>query len=76
MFLLWHVHTFDDQEDDVKLIGVYSDQEHAQEANKRCLHLPGFRDTPDGFVVDKYSLDVDHWTTGYVTMTTIIEDKP
>jgi hypothetical protein len=69
VFLLWHVHGFPDGEEDAKLLGVYSSRELADQARRRALLLPGFRDVPNGFQVSTYSLDKDCWTEGYVTQT-------
>jgi len=66
VFILHHTHTFDDDEN-VKLIGVYSSQASAIAAIERLKKKPGFSDTPDGFEIDEYRLDVDHWGEGYVT---------
>ncbi len=68
VFLLWHVHEPPVGEDDVKLIGVYSSQELAERAKERVLSQPGFRDAPKGFQIDRYQLDQDHWTEGYVVV--------
>ena len=32
----------------------------------RLGHLPGFVDAPDGFHIDEYRVDQDHWAEGYV----------
>jgi hypothetical protein len=53
--------------DDVKLLGAYSTEERALERASRARGLPGFRDEPECFQVDRYELDKDEWTTGYVT---------
>jgi hypothetical protein len=50
---------------DCSLIGVYSLQSKAEEALTRAKNLPGFKDYPDGFVIDGYVLDEDHWTSGF-----------
>ena len=55
-------------EDNSKLIGVYSSEELAEQAKQRSLLLPGFRDLPDAFIIDRYEVDQDNWTTGYVTV--------
>ena len=68
VFILHHVYTFDDAEEDVKLIGVYSSHATAMAAIERLRHQPGFCDTPEGFTIDQYTLDVDYWTEGYVTI--------
>jgi len=64
-----HLHVLEDGEESMKLIGVYSSQEAAQRAVDRLKLQPGFRDTPEGFSIDPYSLDEDNWTDGYVTAT-------
>jgi hypothetical protein len=69
VFVLQHVHTFDDGEEDVKMIGVYSSRGQAEAAVERLSVQPGFNDTPEGFEIDPYVLDKDHWTEGYVTVT-------
>lgn len=68
VFLLWHVNEMPGGEEDFKLIGVYSTAELAEQARQRTVTLPGFRDLPTGFVVDRYTLDRDHWTEGFVTV--------
>jgi len=68
VFVLQHVHELSDGEEDVKMIGVYSTHEQAELAVARCRTLPGFHDAPDGFCIDRYALDEDHWTEGYVTV--------
>jgi len=67
VFVLQHVHSRDDGEEDVKFIGVYSSREQADAAVTRMSRLPGFADAPDGFHVDAYPVDQDQWPAGYVT---------
>ncbi len=69
VFVLQHVHTFDDGEEDIKMIGVYSSRGQAKAALERVSTAEGFRDVPEGFSIDLYILDEDHWTEGYVTVT-------
>lgn len=69
VFLLWHIHEFSNGEEDAKLIGAYSSLEKAEQAKQRALVLPGFQEVPAGFVIDKYTLDRDNWTEGYITIT-------
>lgn len=78
VFVVQHVHVFDDGEEDVKMIGVYTSREIALKGVDRLRTQPGFRDFPDvvdpdrgdesGFHVDAYELDQDHWTEGFVTV--------
>ena len=67
VFILWHVHQTESDEEDSKLIGVYSTEQLAEAARERSRHLPGFRDLPDAFVINRYDVDSDHWTAGDAT---------
>lgn len=68
VFVVRRVHTLEDGEEDAKLIGIYTSREFAQHTVERLQLQPGFRDTPEGFSIDLYWLDQDHWTDGYVTL--------
>ncbi|CAN5727935.1 hypothetical protein BH23PLA1_BH23PLA1_17650 [soil metagenome] len=68
VFVLQHVHTLEDGTEDVKFIGVYSSREKADAAVARLGRQPGFSEAPDGFHVDEYRVDQDHWVEGYVTV--------
>jgi hypothetical protein len=68
IFVLQHVHSREDGAEDVKFIGVYSSREKAQAAATRLSRAPGFSDAPDGFHIDEYRVDQDHWVEGYVTL--------
>ncbi|WP_069167679.1 DUF7336 domain-containing protein [Nocardia altamirensis] len=60
--------TCDEQEGDVvKLLGVYSTEQRAQERIREAQTLPGFRDEPDCFQIVGYEVDEDQWTSGYLT---------
>jgi hypothetical protein len=69
VFVVQHVHLREEGVEDVKFIGVYSSREKAQQAVARVIHLPGFSDAADGFHVDEYRIDQDHWVEGYVAAT-------
>ena len=69
VFVLQHVHSREDGVEDVKFIGVYSSREKAQAAVARLGRRPGFADAPDGFHIDEYRVDQDHWVEGYVVVT-------
>ena len=69
VFLVEHVHTLDDGEEDVKVIGIPSTREAAAHAVERLRLQPGFRDAPEGFTIDLYWLDQDGWAEGYVTVS-------
>ena len=70
VFVLQHEHEWCER-DEVKFIGVYGTQEEAEEAARRLAPLPGFKNWPDGFVVDGYEVGKDHWTSGFSTMVPI-----
>jgi hypothetical protein len=65
VFVLQHVHSRKDGDEDVKFIGVYSSRGNAERAIARLSHLPGFSDAPNGFHIDEYRVDQDHWVEGY-----------
>ncbi len=73
VFLLWHTHHDPDLDgsEDVKLVGVYSTIQLAEQAQLRAEKLPGFKDQISGFEIAEYELDKDQWTTGYSTLTGI-----
>ncbi|WP_323101809.1 hypothetical protein [Intrasporangium sp. YIM S08009] len=58
---------YDEEFDDLKIIGVYEDEAAAEAAIARTRQLPGFKDEPDCFMVDGYALGEDHWTEGFVS---------
>jgi hypothetical protein len=66
VFVLQHVHSREDGSEDVKFIGVYSSREKADAAVARLSSQAGFSEAPDGFHIDEYPVDQDHWVEGYV----------
>jgi hypothetical protein len=66
VFVVQHVHELEDESEDVKLIGIYSSQDAARTAVERLRRLPGFCDTADGFQIDRYRIDEDHWVSGFI----------
>ena len=59
---------FDDGYDDFKIIGIYSSSEAAHDGINRTRKLAGFQDEPDCFNIDRYTVDEDNWTDGFVTL--------
>lgn len=68
VFVLQHLHEISDDNEDVKFIGVYSTEEQAEAAIVRLSLQPGFRETANGFHVDRYPVDKDQWMEGFVTL--------
>ena len=52
----------------IKVVGVYSSRELAEAAEERTRLLPGFADEPDGFTIELYEVDRDHWPRGFVRL--------
>jgi hypothetical protein len=67
VFLVTHVNSLPNGEDDMKFIGAYKSKKDAEAAVTRSALLLGFRDSPLGFSIDEYSLGEDHWTEGFIT---------
>lgn len=69
-------HTYGPAESETyKLVGVFRSQTSAQEAMQRALMLPGFKDYPDGFTIDRYVLDKACWTEGFGLADGAIMDR-
>lgn len=69
VFVLQHAHALEDGDEDIKFIGVYSSRENAEAAVTRISRESGFSDDPDGFHIDEYQIDRDHWSEGYSEIT-------
>jgi hypothetical protein len=70
VYLLHHLHELPDGSEEIKLLGVYSSQERAEEAKRQALVLPGFCDLPQGFTIDRNQVDGSaDWPEGFHTVT-------
>ena len=78
VFVLQHVRLLPDGAEDAKLIGVYRSRGSAEAVAARLAMAPGFvlhphivgperTDDPQGFCIDEYVLDRDHWGEGFIT---------
>lgn len=70
VFVVQHIHE-DAGIEEAKLIGVYSSEESARLAIERLVGQPGFIDRPEGFHVDTYRVDEDHWSEGFISVANI-----
>ena len=52
----------------VKVVGIYTSRPLAEAAEERSRLLPGFADEPDGFSIEQYEVDQDHWPRGFVRL--------
>jgi hypothetical protein len=77
VYLLQHVHDVDDGAEEVNVIGIDDTGDSALAAVERVMSQPGFCDYPDfviprgssqesGFNLDRYPLNQDHWSEGFV----------
>jgi hypothetical protein len=66
-YMLWHIHDLGEEED-WKFVGVYSSERAVEAARERVGRLPGFRETPEMFRVERVRVDEDLWTEGFETV--------
>lgn len=66
VYLLYHVNEFRKEDEDVKLLGVFSSKEKAKKVLNSHKLLPGFKDNIEGFLIDEYILDKSEWNEGFV----------
>ena len=60
VFELLHVSIMADGEEEILAIVFYLTEADALEARSRAVKLPGFKDTPDGFYVERHVVDEDN----------------
>jgi hypothetical protein len=86
VFVVQHLHFLPSGEESVCFIGVYRTLDAAKAAAQRLSAQPGFckhpriidptqMDEEQGFYIDKYELDKDHWTEGFKTVVGDAEYK-
>jgi hypothetical protein len=64
VYLLSHVRA-DDEDQDMKVCGIYSSNQEARSAIRRLAVEPGFKDHQNGFYISEYEINKDHWTEGF-----------
>jgi hypothetical protein len=52
----------------VKVIGIYSSRALAEASEARARLLPGFEEEPEGFTIERYEIDKDHWPRGFIRL--------
>lgn len=67
VYLLYHIRDEDTDDEDVKMIGIYSSAELAEQAKERGQDKPGFVDFPEGFSIFPCKLNRDGWVDGFIT---------
>lgn len=66
LFVLHHISDEGCDDEDTKVIGMYTSYELAYVAQLRVCNKPGFIDYPEGFSIYKEYLDCDSWVDGFV----------
>lgn len=67
IYYLYHIRNEDTDDEDVKLIGMYSSYELAEKAQERTKYKPGFIDYPDDFQIFDDVINRDGWVEGFIT---------
>jgi homoserine kinase type II len=66
-YVVYHEFEHPEGVDNVRLIGLFSQETDANRAIEHLQAKPGFQRHEDGFSVGTYQLDKDHWTEGFFT---------
>ena len=67
VYYLYHILYEDTDDEEAKIIGIYSSYKKAELAMERMKNKPGFIDFPDGFQIFEDVLNRDSWVEGFVT---------
>lgn len=68
VYYLYHIRYEDTNDEDVKIVGIYSSYKQAKLALERTKNKPGFIDFPDDFEIIEDVLNRDGWVDGFVTL--------
>lgn len=66
VYLVQHVHKLSVDEEDVKIIGIYTNVKRAKKTIEKYKLKPGFKRSKRGFYIDEYILNKDNWVEGFV----------
>ena len=66
-YVVYHEFEYPEEVDNVRFIGLFSEQIDADRVIEYLRAKPGFKRYADGFTVGTYQLDKDHWTEGFIT---------
>ncbi|WP_140919021.1 hypothetical protein [Limnobaculum xujianqingii] len=66
VFMLYHTRDEGNDDEDIKLIGIYSSYELAGITQQRVHDKPGFVDYPEGFSIVEQTVDRDDWVEGFI----------
>jgi hypothetical protein len=64
-FVVFHARVKDLDNEDIKLIGIFSSKQTAEAAVTKAKDLSGFCDHQNGFSISEYTIDEIHWSEGF-----------
>lgn len=67
MKYIYTVQHVNDKNGDAKHLGSYPTMQRATEVVEKYRKIKGFKDSPNGFFIDRYEVDKEYWQEGYVT---------
>ena len=67
IYYLYHVRYEDTDDEDFRIIGIYSSRKQAKLAIERMKKKPGFIDFPDDFQIIQDVINREGWLEGFVT---------
>ena len=69
VYVLFHTHHISEDEDDDKLLGIYSSRDLAENKIETLYKkTPGFSEENGEFIVSEYEVDSNYWTEGFSTV--------
>ena len=56
-YVIYHIHIFEDGNEDYKIIGIFSSYDEALEVKEKySSELPGFKDFPEEFCIEEFEV--------------------
>ena len=68
VYLLQHVAQEGTDDEDLKILGVFSNRKNGERAIERFKKLLGFKRFPKSFYLERYQLNQVEWAEGFITM--------
>ncbi len=65
IYMLYHTRIKKNNVESVKSLGVYNNQIKAIEAIEEYKTLPGFKDFPKNFIIEKEKINKTYWSKGF-----------
>jgi hypothetical protein len=65
IYLLSHDYETPTSLDNGILLGIYHSEADARKSKEELATQPGFDQFPNGFHIDRYQINEDHWTDGF-----------